>query len=65
MRPFVDEAKCIGCGACVKVCPVKPKVMELREIEESGKKSVIVHPEACDFGGACVEVCPTKAFQLI
>jgi ferredoxin len=65
MRPSVDELKCIGCGACFKVCPVKPKVMELREVEGKGKKSVIAHPEVCDFGGACVRACPTGAFQLV
>ena len=64
MRPLVDESKCIGCAACFKVCPVRPKVMEIREVEGKGKKSVIVHPEVCDFGGACVRACPTGAFQL-
>jgi formate hydrogenlyase subunit 6/NADH:ubiquinone oxidoreductase subunit I len=65
MYPFVDEEKCIGCGACFEVCPVKPKVMEIREVEGKGRKSVIVHPEVCDFGGACVDACPVRAFQLI
>ncbi len=65
MRPFVYEAKCIGCGACVDVCPVEPKVMELRKVDGEEIKSVIVHPEVCDFGGACVRVCPTGAFRLI
>jgi formate hydrogenlyase subunit 6/NADH:ubiquinone oxidoreductase subunit I len=64
MHPSVDESKCIGCGACFKVCPVKPKVMEMREVEGKGKKSVIIHPESCDFGGACVKVCLSQAFQL-
>ncbi len=64
MRPLVDESKCIGCGACFKVCPVIPKVMEIREVEGKGKKSMIIHPEACDFGGACVRACPTEAFRL-
>ena len=63
-HPTIDETKCIGCDACFKVCPVTPKVIEIVEIEGRGKKSVIVHPEACDFGGACVKVCPTRAFQL-
>ena len=65
MRPFVDEEKCVGCGACFEVCPVKPKVMEVQEIPGKGRKSVIVHPDFCDFGGACVDACPVRAFQLI
>jgi ferredoxin len=65
MRPLVNEDLCIGCGACFSVCPADPKVMEHREIEDKGRKSVIAHPEGCDFGGACVNVCPTGAFQLV
>ena len=62
MRPFVNEDPCMGCGGCFSVCPADPKVVELREIEGKGRKSVMIHPEACDFGGACVSVCPTGAF---
>jgi len=65
MRPVVDESICIGCGACYAVCPVEPKVMELREIKDKGIKSIIVNPEVCDFGAACIRVCPTGAFKLI
>ena len=49
MRPIVDDSICIGCGACYDVCPVEPKVMELREIKDKGMKSIIVNPEVCDF----------------
>jgi len=65
MRPFVNEDLCLGCGACFSMCPTNPKVMELREIEGKGRKSVIVHPELCDFGGACVNACPAGACQLV
>jgi NAD-dependent dihydropyrimidine dehydrogenase PreA subunit len=47
------------------VCPVEPKVMELKEIESNAIKSVIVNPQSCDFGAACIRVCPTGAFKLI
>jgi len=56
MRPSVDQSKCNGCGACFKVCPVKPEVMEIIEIEGKGEKAVIVHPEACDLGEAVREL---------
>ena len=64
MRPYVDEDKCVGCGACFDVCPVEPKVMELKSTKK-GVKSAIVNPEACDFGAACERVCPTGAFRLV
>ena len=63
MKPVVDSSKCVGCGACYKVCPTQPKVMEMKEVD-GARKSVIVRPEICDFGAACVRVCPTKAFKL-
>lgn len=45
---------CIGCGACVGVCPV-----EALSMNDEGKS-------VCDEGlcidcGACVDVCPTAA----
>ena len=58
--PSVDQSKCTGCGVSFKVCPVKPRVMEIAEMEGEGKKALIVHPEICDFGGACVEACPQE-----
>ena len=65
MKPEIDLEKCIGCGGCVAVCPLTPKVIELREVEGKGKKAVAVHPETCDGGGACVHACPTGAFRLV
>ena len=57
MAPKVDKAKCIGCGACVSVCPVG--VFELK----SGK-SVPVNADQCIKCGACVTSCPVKAIKL-
>ena len=34
MKVLVDEEKCIGCGACVAICP------EVFEIGDNGKCSV-------------------------
>ena len=65
MRPYVVEDKCIGCGKCFDVCPMDPKVMIIKEVKGKGKKSIIVHPEVCDFGAVCVYACPTKAFRII
>ncbi|MEM4308692.1 MAG: PfkB family carbohydrate kinase [Thermoplasmata archaeon] len=50
----VDEERCIGCGTCVDVCPVKIFAVE------SGK-AVTRHQEKCTKCGLCVERCPTRA----
>jgi NAD-dependent dihydropyrimidine dehydrogenase PreA subunit len=63
MPPIVDQKKCIGCSACVSVCPAEPKVFELKDTKE-GSKSHVVHPEACIECGACVATCPTNAIKL-
>jgi len=58
MRPYVDEEKCITCGACHDVCPADPNVFEIED------KSKVVHPEACIECGACEEACPVDAIEL-
>ncbi|MCB5247846.1 MAG: 4Fe-4S binding protein [Candidatus Cloacimonetes bacterium] len=55
MAVKIDKETCIGCGACVDVCPVQALSME------DGKAK-------CDEGtcidcGACIGVCPTQAIS--
>ncbi len=56
--PIVDEKKCIGCGACISVCP--QNVFELKD-----GKSIPVKPENCVECNACVESCPVVAIKLV
>jgi len=58
MRPYVDEEKCVGCGACEGVCPADPNVFVIEE------KAVVKHPEACIGCGSCVSTCPVEAIEL-
>ena len=37
-RPFVDEAKCTGCGMCEKACPIKPEAAIIVYRAEKGRR---------------------------
>ncbi len=52
-----DEEKCIGCGLCVKLCPMK--ALELKD------KKVIFTPELCLGCGVCAHVCKQDATYLV
>ena len=49
----VDEKKCIGCGACINVCPAGAISMK------EGKAKIDV--EKCLNCGKCAQVCPQGA----
>ncbi len=58
MKVKVDKEKCIGCGACVSVCP------EVFELDENGKSEV--KTSECD-SDCCEEaknICPVDAIIL-
>ena len=56
-KPYVDKAKCTGCGTCKDVCPVD--VFEI-----TGGKSVVKNPDACIQCRACEASCPEKAIVV-
>ncbi len=58
MRPYVEEACCISCGACESVCSADPNVFEVGEVAS------VVHPEVCSGDGQCAEVCPGECIQI-
>ncbi len=55
-RPIADHLKCIGCGACVRVCPEDAIVLI------DGK--AVIDGAKCIGCGECMTVCPTKAIVL-
>lgn len=64
MPTEVNEDKCIGCGACVSVCPANPNVYEMSDTKK-GKKSTVKHKDACIECGACVASCPVEAIKMV
>lgn len=56
----VDEARCMGCGACGQACSYG--AIEFRKTKQ-GKKAV-VNPVLCKGDGLCNAKCPTGAIYL-
>jgi len=56
----VDEARCMGCGACIEACAYG--AIEFRKTK-AGKKAV-VNPVLCKGDGLCNAKCPTGAIYL-
>ena len=74
-RPtWIDPDLCIGCGACVEVCPVE--VADTFNAGFTSRKAIylpvphaipnpyIIDVSACTRCGACEEACPTGAIRL-
>ena len=51
MREVVDNGKCVGCAACVTICPVD--VFDYQQ-----EKPVDARGDACVYCELCVDVCP-------
>jgi len=51
----IDKNKCLGCGACVSVCPHHAIILKNGKAEIDQKK--------CRQCGRCKEICPVKAIQ--
>jgi len=60
LRPIFHESKCIGCGACVRICP--PKVLSLDSKHRNHR--VRIDDSRCITCFCCHEVCPEKAISI-
>jgi len=56
--PYVDQARCIGCAACVDVCP------EGDVLGIVGGVATIVNGLRCIGHGACAEACPVSGIEV-
>jgi NAD-dependent dihydropyrimidine dehydrogenase PreA subunit len=55
---IIDEEKCIGCGACVDLCPAK-----ILYLDDNGKCKV-TDEKKCDKLRGCERICPTDAIKI-
>jgi len=58
-HPHIDVAHCIGCGACVDVCP------EGKVLAVIAGKAAIVNGHKCIGHGLCAEACPVGAIEIV
>ncbi|MCO4768677.1 MAG: NAD(P)-binding domain-containing protein [Deltaproteobacteria bacterium] len=59
IRPWVDEAKCMGSGACLAACP------EHAVLAIVGGQARLANATACIGHGACATACPRSAIELV
>lgn len=51
----IDKEKCIGCGACIDVCPFGALILA---------DDLAAATDQCTACGACLDVCPVEAMSL-
>ncbi len=60
-KPYIDKSLCIGCGICVKSCPVPGKAVNFK----NGKgKPPVYDYKKCIRCFCCQEMCPKKAIKV-
>ncbi len=59
-KPEFDDENCIGCGACVNVCPTQA-LTQADDLESNPPKRVIISRyDTCIFCGNCEDCCTTE-----
>lgn len=53
--PWIDENKCVGCGICIRECPVDAISMKEEKVE--------IDMEKCIRCGKCHDICPQEAVR--
>ncbi|MGM9625295.1 MAG: DUF362 domain-containing protein [Eubacteriales bacterium] len=61
-RPVIRTSTCVGCGECVRSCPVH--TIELITDKKSGKKKAHIKPGICIRCFCCQELCPLNSVDI-
>lgn len=61
-KPNINPSKCIKCGICTQMCPVKPKALDWHNGEKSIPPTYIY--KRCIRCYCCQELCPENAIYL-
>jgi len=59
-KPEFNTDYCIGCGACVNVCPTRALTMVDHTEGDNPKRVITQQTDACIFCGNCSENCTTE-----
>jgi len=63
-RPVIWEEKCVCCGVCIEVCPVKPKALNWRAVDKQELQPPVFDYSKCIRCYCCQEMCPEKAIRV-
>ncbi len=56
---LVEIEKCVGCNACVRVCPAREANVARKD--ENGQLRIEINDEKCIKCGACIKICSHEA----
>ncbi len=51
----VNEAKCVGCNACVRECPITEA--NIAQLDADGKFRIVINEDKCIKCGSCIKAC--------
>jgi len=56
---LINKDLCIGCGMCVKICPVS-----ILYVDTKTEKCKVIDESKCDKRAGCEKVCSTGAIKI-